>query len=173
MKLYNNFIGIDIGKFTFVVGLHGVKKVDEYENTEEGIAHFLKEYRLQLKASFIVLETTGGYEMGLLLTLCDKGFSVHRANTRKVKNFIKSLGNGAKNDPLDAKALGLYGYERHQRLECYTPPSKQSLELYELVQRRKDLKLMLVADKNRLKGPRSGFIKESCQEIIEASSDLS
>ena len=29
----------------------------------------------------------------------------------KVKNFIRSFGNGAKKDPLDSKALALYGYE--------------------------------------------------------------
>jgi transposase len=168
MQLYKNFIGIDIGKLTFVVGEYGSKKTKEYDNTPEGIDHFIKDYHSKLIQGFSVLETTGGYEMRLLLTLCEKGFAVHRANTRKVKNFIRSLGNGAKTDPLDGKALALYGYERHQRLECFKPPSKQSLELYELVQRRQDLKLMLVAEKNRFKGPRTDFIKESCQEMIEA-----
>ena len=45
-----------------------------------------------------MLETTGGYEMRLLLTLCEKDFAVHRADTRKVKHFIRSLGNEAKTD---------------------------------------------------------------------------
>lgn len=168
MELYKKFIGIDIGKLTFVVGEYGCKKTIEYDNTPEGIDHFIKDYHSKLTQGLSILETTGGYEMRLLLTLCDKGFAVHRANTRKVKNFIRSLGNGAKTDQLDGKALALYGYERHQRLECFQSQSKQSLELYELAQRRQDLKLMLVAEKNRLKGPRTDFIKESCQEIIEA-----
>ncbi|SCY57894.1 hypothetical protein SAMN02746069_02932, partial [Legionella israelensis DSM 19235] len=35
-----------------------------------------------------------GYEMQLLLTLCESGFAVHRANTRKVKNALKkNLGS--------------------------------------------------------------------------------
>lgn len=167
MKVYNNFIGIDIGKLTFVVAEHNNKKISEYENTLDGIEIFLKDYKKVLSKSFIVLETTGGYEMRLLLTLCDKGFSVHRANTRKVKNFIRSLGNGAKTDQLDGKALALYGYERHERLDCFNPQSKQSLELYELVQRCSDLKFMLVAEKNRLKAPRADYIKESCELMIE------
>lgn len=167
MELYNHFIGIDIGKLSFVVGVYRNKAVREYENTLEGIENFLKDYRSMLPKAFIVLETTGGYEMRLLLTLCEKGFVVHRANTRKVKNFIRSLGNGAKTDALDGKALALYGYERHPRLECFKPQSKQSLELYELVQRCSDLKSMLVAEKNRVKAPRADYIKESCKLMIE------
>jgi transposase len=168
MEVYNNFIGIDIGKLTFVVGVHGKKAIKEYENNLEGIEDFLKDYRLILPKAFIVLETTGGYEMRLLLTLCENGFLVHRANTRKVKNFILSLGNGAKTDALDGKALALYGYERHKRLECFKPQSKDSLELYELVQRCNDLKGMLVAEKCRLKAPRVDYIKESCELMIES-----
>lgn len=80
--------------------------------------------------------------------LCEEGFAVHRANTRKVKNFIRSLGNSAKTDELDSKSLALYGYERHDRLECFKPQSKQALELYELIQRCSDLKFMLTAEKN-------------------------
>lgn len=168
--MYNHFIGIDIGKLSFVVTIYKSKEVRDYENSPEGISNFLKDYRAMLPNAFVVLETTGGYEMRLLLTLCDKGFAVHRANTRKVKNFIRSLSNGAKTDPLDSKALALYGYERHGRLECYKPQSEQSLELYELIQRCSDLKAMLVAEKNRLKAPRTDYIKESCKLMIDTLS---
>jgi transposase len=167
MQAYNNFVGIDIGKLTFVVALYGNKKIREYENNPEGIEHFIRDYRSILSKGLSVLETTGGYEMRLLLTLCDKGFAVHRAHTRKVKNFIRSFGNGAKTDQLDSKALALYGYERNQRLKRFEPQSKQSLELFELVHRCNDLKMMLVAEKNRFKAPRADYIKESCQLMIE------
>lgn len=167
MESYNNFIGIDIGKLSFVVAVYESKKIREYENTTKGIEYFLKDYRSILSKGFIVLEATGGYEMRLLLTLCEKGLAVHRANTRKVKNFIRSLGNGAKTDPQDSKALALYGYERHKRLECFKPQSKQSLELYELIQRCCDLKLMLVAEKNRLKAPRANYVRGSYELMIE------
>ena len=87
--------------------------------------------------SLCILETTGGYEMALLLSLCNKSIAVHRANTRKVKNFIMSFGNSAKTDSLDARVLALYGYERSEKLELFRPQSKQALDLYELVSRRK------------------------------------
>ncbi len=99
--------------------------------------------------------------------LCESGFAVHRANTRKVKRFIQSYGNDAKTDKLDAKALALYGYERVQRLELFSPQSANAISLFELVQRRNDLKQMIVAEKNRLKAPRANIIKDSCNAVLE------
>src|SRR5688500_4262314 len=134
MTLYNNFVGVDIGKFSFVVAVHGQKQIKEYDNDASGIRSFIKEYQKYLLQGLCILETTGGYEMRLVLTLCEAGYFVHRANTRKVKHFICSLGNSAKTDKLDSKALALYGYERSERLKCFTPQSKHALSLYELVQ---------------------------------------
>ena len=169
MSKYQNFIGIDIGKFNFVAALHGSSKTREYENTPAGLKEFRKDFRRELPTALVVLETTGGYEMKVLLFLCDKQYNVHRANTRKVKNFIHSFGSKAKTDALDAKALALYGFERHQHLSIYTPVSQNQSSLYELVQRRKDLKQMLVAEKNRLKAPKiSDIIKTSCELMIES-----
>jgi transposase len=167
MLLYSNYIGVDIGKDFFVVAGYGSKKTYEYDNTPTGIKSFINDFKNKLKNGLCVLETTGGYEMRLLLTLCEAGFSVHRANTRKVKRFIQSYGNDAKTDKLDAKALALYGYERAQRLEVFSPQSKQALALFELVQRRNDLKQMLIAEKNRLKAPRADIIKTSCNAVLE------
>lgn len=166
MTVYNNYVGVDIGKFSFVVALHGQKHTKEYDNDAVGIQAFMKDYHNYLSKGLCILETTGGYEMRLVLTLCEKGYKVHRANTRKVKHFIRSFGNAAKTDNLDAKALALYGYERGERLDCFTPASKQALALYELVQRRQDLKRLLVAEKNRLQAPRADLIKESCKTMI-------
>lgn len=166
MALYRNYIGIDIGKLSFVVAVYDSKKTIEYDNTPLGIKTFLQDFKSRLKNSLCVLETTGGYEMRLLLTLCELGIAVHRANTRKVKRFIQSYGNEAKTDQLDAKSLALYAYERYSRLELFTPQSTKSLSLFELVQRRRDLKQMLVAEKNRYQAPRADIIKISCNAVI-------
>ena len=166
MDSYKSFVGIDVGKFCFVVAQHGSKLIKEYENTGQGINQFLKEFKKELPDALCVLEPTGGYEMNLLLTLCDKGYSVHRAHTRNIKNFIRSYGTDAKTDNLDAKALSRYGFERSNSLEKYVPPPKETIELYELTQRRKDLKQILVAEKNRLKAPYVQFVKSSIEKLI-------
>lgn len=171
MSLYNHFIGIDIGKFNFVVSVHGNNKIKEYENSDTGIVSFLQDYDKLLANALIILEATGGYEMALLLTLCKRDIKVHRADTRKVKNFIRSFGNDAKTDALDAKALALYGMERGERLELFEEQSQKASELYALVSRRNDLKQILVAEKNRLQAPNNNFIKGSCSAVIKVISE--
>lgn len=78
MKTYQNFIGIDIGKFSFFISIQGQKEVVEFKNDAEGINNFLKINRKILKSAFCVLETTGGYEFQLLYALCDIDTAVHR-----------------------------------------------------------------------------------------------
>jgi transposase len=172
MSLYNNFIGLDIGKYNFVVAIYGNKQVGKYENNKAGIESFISDYKLLSDNSLSVLETCGGYEIELLFTLYNEGFAVHRANARKVKNFIRSYGNGAKTDSLDAKALALYGFERKSSLELFIPQTEKALELYELVQRRNDLKQILVAEKNRVQAPTAiGIIKTSAQLMVKVISE--
>jgi transposase len=151
----------------FVVASYDGKTTNEYQNSVSGIKLFLKEYKDKFKHSLCILETTGGYEVKLLNTLCMKKFAVHRANTRKVKSFISSHGNNAKTDSLDAKALAKYGFERHKLLELYIPMTKILANLYQLSCRRKDLKQMLVAEKNRFQAPNSDLIKDSCKAHID------
>ena len=154
MESYSNFIGIDIGKFNFVVSVYGQKRAREYENTSVGIDQFVGDHKKELSTGLCILEPTGGYELRLLLALGENNYSVHRANTRHIKNFIRSLGNGAKTDSLDAHYLSLYGHERSKTLSKFSLPSKEVADLYELVQRRRDLKQMLIAEKNRLQSPK-------------------
>lgn len=168
MESYRNFIGIDIGKNSFVVNVHGKKVVKEYDNNPKGIKAFIKEKRSILKNAFTTLEATGGYEMKLLLALCEEAFPVHRANTRKVKHFIMSLSNGAKTDPLDAQALAGYGFERHKRLTLFIPSTEKAVQLYELVQRRTALKEMLTKEKNRKQAPKVDLVKSNIEAVMKA-----
>jgi transposase len=164
--VYHHFIGIDIGKFNLVVSSYGSKDTQEYTNDKVGIDSFLKDHTKP--DALYILETTGGHEMNLLHTLLRQNLSAHRANTRKVKNFIRSLGNDVKTDKLDAKALALYGFERSDRLSLFVPQTSRAFELSQLTERRYDLRQMLVAEKNRTKAPTAEFIKSSCNTMIEA-----
>ena len=60
MSVYNNFIGLDIGKYNFVVAINNKKETIEYENNNDGISQFIKDYRKELQSSLCVLEVTGG-----------------------------------------------------------------------------------------------------------------
>lgn len=57
------------------------------------------------------------------------------------------------------------------KLELFVPQSKKATELNQLVQRRQDLKQMLVAEKNRFQAPKVGVVKESCRLMIKFISE--
>jgi len=163
---YQHFIGIDIGKNEVVTNCHGSKQTQSFENNISGWKALIKSYRMQLTA-LVVLEVTGGYELGLCLYLTQAKFSVHRANTRLVKSFVRSHGQQAKTDALDARILSQYGAERYDSLALFKT-NKHALKMYELGQRRRDLKHLLVQEKNRLKAPRcNDIVKQSCEHLIQ------
>jgi hypothetical protein len=45
-KEYHNFIGINIGKFNFIVAIHKRQRTKEYENNDLGIDKFIKDFAL-------------------------------------------------------------------------------------------------------------------------------
>jgi transposase len=167
--MYQNFIGIDISKDTFTVGEYQHKHTKEFDNALSGFTQFCQAYQDLLANSLVILEATGGYEMNLVRHLISQGVKVHRADARKVKHFIRSLGNHAKTDRIDATGLSHYGYERHSRLECFVLPGMNQEELQQLVQRRLDLKQLLVQEKNRLQAPNKNLtIKKTCEGLIKS-----
>jgi len=167
--MYQNFIGIDISKETFVVAQQSKKRTQEFNNSLIGFEEFSSEYQELLPETLVILEATGGYEMSLVRYLLSLGAFVHRADTRKVKYFIRSLGTRAKSDRVDALGLAEYGYERHARLERFVLQTQEQEELQQLVQRRLDLKHLLVQEKNRYQAPnKNQTIKKTCEELISS-----
>ena len=164
--MYQNFIGIDMSKETFAVASSHGKETHTYSNDPTGFVSFKKEYKAKFSQALIVLETTGGYELNLIRYLQKKKLAVHRANTRKVKHFIKSFGILGKSDSIDAKALAHYGAERHSSLELFVENPEKVLQ--KLVERREDLKKMLVQEKNRLQAPDQKTLSRSFKAIIAA-----
>lgn len=162
--MYQHFIGIDIGKNNFVTAIYGSNQTSTYSNNINGFEEFFLSNEAVLKNGLIVLETTGGYEIDLIYYLQARQCFIHRANTRKVKHFIRSFGRLAKTDAIDAQALAQYGYERQATLELFQVNSQQ--KLLKLVQRRLELKQMLVQEKNRRQAPDQKELRKSFDTII-------
>lgn len=164
--LYSSFLGIDIGKNEFISHLKNDDKTKTYQNNRNGFKKFVGEHTESLSHGLIVLETTGGYENRLLNYLLTNNLAVHRADTRKVKNFIRSFGQQAKTDMLDAKALAQYGYERQTTLPLFERPKENEEKLKLLVSRRTDLKQMLVQEKNRYQAPLNTFLRSGIKSVM-------
>ena len=164
--MYHNFIGIDIGKMEIYVALYGSNKVSKYTNDDLGFKQMFKDFKSSISDSLVVLENTGGYEATLIAYLLSKNINVHRADTRRVKSFIRSTGRLGKSDTIDALGLARYGKERHEELKLYCAMETNAKELLQATNRRIELKQILVQEKNRLQSPDNASMKTSHQEFI-------
>ncbi len=171
--MYQNFIGIDIGKFEIAVAVHDVKVVKMYKNEESDLKIFYQDHKKCLKQGLVILETTGGYEKSVIEFLLSKKVAVHRANTRIVKSFIRSIGKFGKSDKIDALCLARYGKERQESLPLYEPVADSDNELVQINNRINELKHDLVREKNRLQAPDNRFIKNSIdRHIIQLQGEI-
>lgn len=67
--------------------------------------------------------------MAILTVLAAKNIASHRADTRKVKSFIRSFGQKGKTDKIDALGLAHYAYERQQILKPFKPNEETQTKL--------------------------------------------
>lgn len=165
--MYQYNIGIDVGKDEFVVAIYPTKKTYSYSNQRQGFELFFEEHKPVLKEGLIVLENTGGYEYALLKFLEERTLAVHRASGRQIKNFIRSYGQYAKTDRIDAIAIARYSFERQTSLRLYQSVGDVYEKLHDYVARRLDLIQMLVQEKNRYKSPTGEHLKFPIKKHIE------
>lgn len=123
--------------------------------------------RTRLGPMLVLCEATGGYETAVLEVACDLGVAVHKAHGARVRHFAKSKGLKAKNDPIDARVIALYGRQTED-LVRYQPPSPGVKALRALQERRDDLRLMLQAETNRLEHARNAPVLKSLRTSIRA-----
>ena len=149
------FIGCDVAKATIVVFDSGDHTTRTIVNKPKPLAAFLATLGPD---SLIVCEATGGYEDALLDAALAAGVAAHRADARKVKAFIRSLGILGKTDAIDARALATYGLERHARLARWQPREPHRVRLQALTLTRRDLVAERVAFRNRRAAPGADLV---------------
>lgn len=148
------FIGIDISKHfcDLAVIPDGTKR--RFSNDEEGHNAILS-FVASLNPARIVLEASGGYEMGVMRTLAEGKLPIVAVNPRQVRDFAKATGRLAKTDRIDAAILAQFAKAIEPDIRPF--PEKEAEVLRALVTRRKQLNQMLTMEKNRLeKTPRAG-----------------
>ncbi len=166
---YQTFLGFDVGKETITVhDDDGTGESHTLANRAADLKRFLKRYGAEVYA---VCEATGGYERVLLDCLEAADITAHRGDARKIKAFIRSLGQLAKTDAIDAAALAAYGRERHGQLAVWRAPSQGQVELQALAHRREELIDLRTAEKNRAQAPGVTVTRASCEKLIAYLND--
>jgi transposase len=105
----------------------------------------------QMKAiqpRLIVFEATGGYEAQAAHALSESGFAVAVVNPTRVRRFAEGLGILAKTDKIDARVISRFASVVKPAANTLQTPQEEQLAAF--VERRRQLLVGLVAEKNRL-----------------------
>jgi transposase len=155
-------LGFDVAKDSITICGGAPKAAVTIANTRSAIRAVLRTG----KADLIVCEPTGGYELLLLEEALRAGIACHRADTTKLKGFIRSFGINGKTDAIDAARLAAYGRERWRMLPLWQAPDAQERKLRALVRRRQELVTMKVAEQNRARAPANKTLAVSFKAVI-------
>jgi transposase len=153
-------LGFDIAKETIAVS--DGRTVQLIDNQRGAIRRFLR----NCHADFAVCEPTGGHETILLEECLRLKLPAHRADTRKLKAFIRSRGQLGKSDAIDARELAAYGLERWASLALWQAPDPCQERLKALVRRRDDLMATRVAERNRAKAPGASELAATFRAVL-------
>lgn len=145
-------VGIDVAKdwLDVAIGLHRLERFTNDVSGHDALIRALREGPTEV----IVLEATGGMEFEAACALQAAGFAVAVVNPRQARDFAKGMGQLAKTDRVDARALVQFAeaIARHPDRARYVKPladeARQALAA--LATRRRQVIEMLTAERNRL-----------------------
>ena len=140
-------IGIDVGKEKLDVAITTEKEVRVWSNDEAGRAE-LVEWVVAQEVSLVVVEASGGYEAAGVSELVERGQEVALVNPTRVRAFARAEGILAKTDKIDARVIARFGATMKPKVRARR--EKGQVQLNEQVTRRRQLVLILTAEKNRL-----------------------
>jgi transposase len=160
-------VGIDVAKATLMVCIRPLDEVFEVANDARGLAALMKRLRGVEGGIFrIVLEATGGYETPALHALLKAGFPAVRVSARRAHAFVRATGRLAKTDSVDARALAHFAEAIEPPVRA--APTKQELELQELVQRRQQLVSQRDDERRRLHHASHALARRSIERHVRA-----
>lgn len=140
------FVGIDVSKERLDVAM-STGRVWSCANREDDFQWLIEALKAE-PVGLIVLEASGGYEGAVVASLSAAGLPVIVANPRQVRDFAKACGRLAKTDRIDAAVLAQFAQKI--RPELRPLKDEHTRELEALLQRRRQILHMLVAERQRL-----------------------
>lgn len=154
------YVAADIAKLSFTTACWKGKKSEywqSHKNTPEGYVTFAAEaYKAQIengaKQIHLIIEPTGGYELGLALFAYELGWLVTKPNPKHTRDWANGMGYRAKTDKIDAKMLAEYGGRNEPAPQEVVPEEVRELDYY--LRRLEDIKKDIQAERNRLKNLR-------------------
>lgn len=157
------FAGIDISMKSLEVAFFGEERILPFFNNPGDICRLVL-LLLEKKISLVVVEATGGYEKALVQALNQASIPVSVVLPKRIRDFARAQGILAKTDKLDAKNIAFFASSLRPRPN--SPASHAQLRLSVLVDRRRQIVLMIKAERTRL-AKAAPEIKSSFHEHLE------
>jgi transposase len=157
-------VGIDVSKDRLDVNRFPDNQAAQFGYDAAGFAG-LKLWLSQQPPALIVLEATGGLEVGVVAELAAEGLPVVVVNPRQVRDYARALGCLAKTDAIDAAVLARFAHDVRPQIRPL--PSEEERNLGELVARRRQLVDSRTAESNRLKQARSRTVCKDIKGMLE------
>lgn len=151
MKKQNNTeinVGIDTSQSTLDIYIRPLDIFFNVSNDDEGIKQAVKEIKKH-NPDRVLIEATGRLEMSFVSAASHAKLPVCVCSPAQVHNFVKSIGQFAKTDKLDAKHIAYFGEAIKPRTTQLKPEKMR--ELSDLMTVRSQFLEMSTMQKNRLK----------------------
>jgi transposase len=163
------FVGIDVSKDKLdICIMPGGKSWTQVNGDFDELCDKLEVMNPEL----IVLEPTGGCELGVLNALIRRGLRVSREHAYKIHHHGRASGQLAKSDKLDASVIAHYAEVYSMKIKPITEPLEKQELLHQLSSRRGQLVVMRGAEKARLGQPGTfEGIRHSCERIVRNLSE--
>jgi len=170
------FIGVDVSKDKLDVAVRPSGEFMTFSSGEDGLC-MMSEFIKSKEPELIVLEATGGFEMGALRSLASARLPVVAVNPRQVRDFARAMGILAKTDKIDAHIIARFSDSVRPEIRPFRTPEEQMLDA--LNARRFQLVEMITQEKNRLtnapkwtKKDIQGNIKGLEKRLVKIENDL-
>jgi transposase len=156
------YVGVDVAKATLEVAGAGLKGA--YPNDAAGHRRLLKALPGSRHLVQVIVESTGGYERGLVLALQAADVGVSVVHPMRVRAFARARGLLAKTDAIDAQLL--VDYARTLGPAANLPLSPRQRELAELVRARRQLRQAYTAQSNQREHAACATVRRSLDRVL-------
>jgi transposase len=156
----DRFVGIDVSKARVDVHVRPDGTAFGGTTDPEGLGALVARLK-PLSPCLVVLEASGGYEG----VVAEAGLPVAIVNPRQVRKFAGAIGRLAKTDAIDAVVIAHFA--QAVRPTARPLPDDLSLRLAELMTRRRQLVVMINAEKQRLAKARDRIAQSSFRAVLK------
>ena len=159
------FVGIDVSKARVDVHVRPDGIVFGCATDAEGLGALVARLT-PLSPCLVVLEASGGYEGVVAAALAEAGLPVAIVNPRQVRKFAGAIGRLAKTDAIDAAVIAHFA--EVVRPQPRPLPDDLLLRLQELMARRRQLVVMINAEKQRLAKAQDRMAQSSFKTVLKS-----